>query len=220
MRPLAVDQPAAQIGVEFGRQARALQPVVGIKRADLDHPADAPARHHLAHGLDGRLVDLRMALEELDPVLGGGGDHAVALPQIHRHGLFTDDVLAVARGADRVLGVQGVGGRYPNRVDVVPGAQFRHRSEDRAIVCFGEDRPGLGAVVGAPGEDVGLVLAEGGQHLGRSDAKPGDAHPELAARRSCRRLRHPTSARNSARRIARGGRWKSHPFLGTGGGIR
>ena len=189
MRPLAVDQPAALGGVELGRQARALQPIVGIKRADLDDLADPPARNHLADRLDGRLVDLRMALQELDPVLARRRDHAVAFPQSHRHGLFADDMLAVAGGADRVLCMQGIGGRYPDRVDVVLGAKLRHAGEDGTMIYVGEGRPGLGTVVRAPGQNIGLVFAEGGQYLARGDAKPGDTDPEPGPQ-PCARLRH------------------------------
>jgi hypothetical protein len=116
-----------------------------------------------------------MPLEELHAVFPGGGDHAVAFAQVHRHGFLADHMLAVTGGTDGMLGMQRVGGGNPHRVDVVLGAELGDRGIGRAIMGLCEGIARLGPDVGTARQLVGRPFAKGGQHLAGGDADPGDA---------------------------------------------
>ena len=154
MRALAVDDAAAFGGIQFRCKTRALQPIVVVHGADLHDAAQPAAANHIPHGADRCTVNLRVALEIFDAVGLAGPQHAVAFGQRHRHRLFTNDVLAVTRRGDDMLGMKCVGRRDPDCVDPIGAAHLLDAGEGRATVLGGKALTHVRADVGATGQNV------------------------------------------------------------------
>ena len=171
VRRLAVDEPAALVGVQLVSRARADHPVRvgdGVHRAELSQFA---GRHDLAHEAYVRLKALRVPRHELDAVAVARLHHLFRLADVQRHRLLDHDMLAVVRREHRHRAVEAVGRGYPHRLDVRVGAErLRAVVDARAFVARLEALADVRVDVGAGEQvDVGSAL-HGRQHLSRAHA--------------------------------------------------
>ena len=168
---------------QFGQPAHVVQPVqeIGKCAAHQGDLAHDPLLDQFPHFVKQGMVEIHGRFGHDHPSRLGSGDDPVALVQAEGQGLFTEDVFAGLGGADGPPGVEAVGQRDIDHVDLWIGQQ-------RFVASMGTGDAPLGGIGLSPRlipAGDGKELGPGGRPYGRDQASVDAGRGKQAPAQYC-----------------------------------